>query len=73
MHYQIVRYILGMVMKVEAVLLLLPFLAGLVYREPQAFSFLIMAIVSAAAAFAMTFKNRPNLCFIRGKPLSVCP
>ncbi len=63
MHYQIVRYILGMVMKVEAVLLLLPFLAGLVYREPQAFSFLIMAIVSAAAAFAMTFKKPAKFVF----------
>ena len=37
MHYSIVRYILGMMVKVEAVLMLLPVLVGLIYRVVKIF------------------------------------
>ncbi len=57
MHYAIVRYIEGMVLKLEAVLLLLPALTGLLYQEREGISFLIMAVVCLGLGFLLTLKK----------------
>lgn len=45
MNNSMIRYILGHVLKIEAVLLLLPCIVALIYREPSGVSFIITAIL----------------------------
>ncbi len=63
MYYQIVIYILGMILKVEAGLLLLPFVTGLVYREHQAWSFLVMAVACFILGTLLSFKKPKKFIF----------
>ncbi|MGN1022007.1 MAG: TrkH family potassium uptake protein [Lachnospiraceae bacterium] len=63
MHYAIVRYIEGMVLKLEAVLLLLPALTGLLYQEQQGWSFLIMAVVCLGIGFLLTLRKPKKFVF----------
>ncbi len=63
MHYAIVRYIEGMVLKLEAVLLLLPALTGLLYQEREGISFLIMAVVCLGLGFLLTLKKPKKFVF----------
>lgn len=63
MHYSIVIYILGMVLRVEAALLLLPFVTGLIYREPQAWAFLLVAIITTAVSLLLTAKKPAKYVF----------
>lgn len=63
MHYSIVRYIEGMVLKLEAMLLLLPALTGLLYRERQGWSFLMMSVVCLAIGLLLTLKKPKKFVF----------
>ena len=50
----------GLMLKVEAVLLLLPAIAALIYAESCLWSILISAAISLAAGFALTLLSRPK-------------
>ena len=50
----------GLMLKVEAVLLLLPAIAALIYGESCLWSILISAAISLAAGFALTLLSRPK-------------
>ena len=50
----------GLMLKVEAALLLLPALAALIYGESCLWSILISAAISLAAGFALTLLSRPK-------------
>ena len=63
MNFKAVTYILGWILNIEGALLLLPFLVGLIYGEPQAYSFLIMALVCVAIGGISIFKKPKNLTF----------
>jgi len=45
MNYSIIRRTTGLVLKFEAIFLLLPALTGFIYRERAGFIYLILAIV----------------------------
>ncbi|SEA09175.1 trk system potassium uptake protein TrkH [Lachnospiraceae bacterium NK3A20] len=63
MHYNIVRYIQGMILKIEAVLLLLPAFVGCIYREKAAWSFFIVAAITAALGFLLTIRKPKKFVF----------
>ncbi len=63
MNFKAVSYILGWILNIEGALLLLPFLVGIIYGEPQAYSFLIMAAVCLACGGISIFKKPKNLTF----------
>lgn len=63
MHYHIVVYILGMVLRVEGALMLLPAIVGLMYGEHQALSFFIMAAVTFALGTVMMWKKPAKFVF----------
>ncbi len=63
MNFKAVSYILGWILNIEGALLLLPFLVGIIYGEPQAYSFLIMAAVCVACGGISIFKKPKNLTF----------
>ena len=55
MNYSIIRRTTGLVLKFEAIFLLLPALTGFVYRERQGLVYLALAAALAAAYFAIGF------------------
>lgn len=59
MNYGVVIYILGALMKAEAVFLMFPFAVGLIYREDTAWSYLITAAICLALGIIMSLK-KPN-------------
>ena len=54
-----IRYVLGSVLKIEALLLMLPFLVGLIYREDQAVYYVAVAGLCGLFGLLMTYK-RPS-------------
>ena len=63
MHYSIVRYILGMMVKVEAVLMLLPVLVGLIYREKETSVFVFMVAVCGITGYLLSLKRPEKFVF----------
>ena len=63
MNYAIIAYIMGRVMQVEAVFMLLPFLAGLFYKEEQGIAFLVVALLTFAAGFVLSIKRPKSTSF----------
>ena len=64
MNHEMIRYIIGMVLKVEGVLLLLPVFVGILYREQSAWAFLISALVCLALGFLCSFsKPKENVFY----------
>ncbi len=57
MNYGVVIYILGALMKAEAVFLLFPFTVGLIYREDTAWSYLITAAICLVLGLIMSFRK----------------
>ena len=57
MRYSIVRYVQGQILKIEGVLLLLPALTDLIYREGAGKAYLLMALVCFAAGVLLTLKK----------------
>ena len=58
-----IRFILGYVLKIEAVLMLLPCLTAVVYREPEGIAYLLTAALSFALGFLMSRKKPASSVF----------
>lgn len=66
MNLRAVIYILGWVLIIEGAFMLLPFIVGLIYHEPQGFIFLCMSFITlAAGGAAILFKQRNMNFFAR--------
>ncbi|MDE7063407.1 MAG: TrkH family potassium uptake protein, partial [Lachnospiraceae bacterium] len=63
MNSSIVRFILGQVLKMEALLLLLPCLAAVFYLEPEGFCYLGTAALCLLSGTLMTLKKPANTVF----------
>lgn len=57
MNSSIIRYILGSVLKIEGVLLLLPCIVAVCYREKVGFVYLLVAAACLVLGLAMTFRK----------------
>ena len=57
MNYGVVVYLLGTLLKLEGVLLSLPFVVGLVYREKASVWYLLSAGICVAVGFLLTIKK----------------
>ena len=62
MNSSIIRFVLGYVLKMEAVLMLLPCIVAVLYREQTGFAYLLVAAGSMAFGTLMTIKK--PMCFI---------
>ncbi len=63
MNGSIIRYILGQVLKVEAVLFLLPCVTAIIYREPEGVVYLAVAVIELLCGILMTLKKPKNNVF----------
>lgn len=63
MNISIVRYILGQILKIEALLLFIPCIVALVYGEKEGVYFIIVAGISALLGFLFTIKKPKNNVF----------
>ncbi len=63
MHYKIVAYIQGKVLKIEAALLVFPALVGLIYREAQWWPFLAIAAICFVIGTALSYKKPEKFVF----------
>lgn len=63
MNSSIIRYILGSVLKIEAILLLLPCLTALIYREQTGSYYLASSVLCLALGMLMAFKKPKNYVF----------
>ncbi|MCH5266512.1 MAG: TrkH family potassium uptake protein [Lachnospiraceae bacterium] len=63
MNTSMIRFILGYVLKIEAVLMLLPCLVAVIYREPEGVSYLITAAFCILLGVLMTWKKPKNSIF----------
>ncbi|MBR3484244.1 MAG: TrkH family potassium uptake protein [Lachnospiraceae bacterium] len=57
MNYGVVFYILGWILKSEAIFLMFPFVVGLIYGENQGFSFLITAGICLVCGVLLNLKK----------------
>lgn len=65
MNTSIIRYILGLVLKMEAALMVLPCIVALVYGEYKGlFSYLSVLCICAIVGFISTHKNPKAMFFI---------
>lgn len=65
MNYGMIRYILGRMLSMEALLLLLPALVSLIYREKSGFAFLIVAALLVIIAAAIGRKPRDSMIYAK--------
>lgn len=63
MNYAIIRYILGVVLKFEALFLCLPAAVGFIYQEKTVFSFLISILLCLAVGVVLSWKKPENSVF----------
>lgn len=63
MNSSIIRFVLGYVLKMEAVLMLLPCIVAVLYREQTGFAYLLVAAVSMACIL-MTDKETQKSCVL---------
>ncbi|MGN0268482.1 MAG: TrkH family potassium uptake protein [Lachnospiraceae bacterium] len=63
MNRGMIIFILGWVLKIEAVLMLLPLAVALIYREQVGIWFAVAILLTAAAGFAMTWKKPKRTVF----------
>ena len=71
MNYAIIVYVLGWVLTLEGVLMSLPFICGLIYGEKNAFSFLIVGVITALIGVATILKKPKNQQFYAKEGLAV--
>lgn len=57
MNYPIIRYVLGYVLKIQALFLLLPCMTALVYQEKEGFAYLATALLCVVIGHLMSFKK----------------
>ena len=63
MNSSIIRFVLGYVLKMEAVLMLLPCIVAVLYREQTGFAYLLVAAVSMALGTLMTIQQPKSHVF----------
>ena len=63
MNSSIVRYILGHVLKIEAALMVIPVIVGIIYREQATSAFLITIALCTVCGILMTIKKPVNTVF----------
>lgn len=71
MNYSIIIYILSKVICLEGIFFLMPFVVGLMYGEKEAYSFLIMALVSICLAYLMQRKKPKNTLYFTKEGMTV--
>ena len=57
MNYRIILYIIGWVLNIEATLMLLPVLTGVIYQESALWSFVVSGAACLAAGLLLTFRK----------------
>lgn len=57
MHYSMVRYVQGQILRIEGALLLVPALTGAVYGEWEAVSYLLVAVICEAIGMLLTLRK----------------
>ena len=66
MNRGIIRYVLGSVLKIEALLLLAPFITALAYREKQGSAYLIVAAICLVTGILLTIiKPRDSVFYLK--------
>lgn len=63
MNNSMIRYILGQIMKAEGLLLLLPCIVALIYKEHNGWWFLLVAIIAFLCGIVFTIKKPKNTVF----------
>lgn len=63
MNGSIIRYILGTLLKTESLLLLLPCLVAVIYREPEGWQYLMVAALCGILGILMTLRKPENHVF----------
>lgn len=63
MNHSIIRFILGYVLKIEALLMLLPCLIAVIYQEKEGFSFVLVAFLCFLLGTAMSWKKPESNIF----------
>ena len=63
MNRGIIRFVLGSVIKIEALLLLIPVICALIYREQEGFSYLTVALICITVGTVMTLKKPKDSVF----------
>ena len=63
MNRSIIRYILGYVLMIEGILMLLPCLIAVIYREREGFYYLLVAFLCAFLGVLMSFRKPSNNVF----------
>jgi len=63
MNINIIRYVLGLVLKIEAALLLLPAVVGLIYQEETFSVYLIVAVIAFVCGAAISWAKPKNTVF----------
>jgi trk system potassium uptake protein TrkH len=63
MNSSIIRYILGQVLKLEAVFMLLPCIVALIYHEPSGIWFLVSAAIGLILGMLATFRKPKSTVF----------
>ena len=57
MNFPVIRYILGWVMVIEGLLMLIPWVVGLIYQESTAVYFLIVSVAAIAVGFLLSCRR----------------
>lgn len=63
MNTSIIRYIIGYIMKIEALLLLLPCVVGIFYQEREGFAYLLVAGVCGLLGVCLSIRKPRNSVF----------
>lgn len=63
MNTSMIRYTLGHVLRLEGLLMFLPVIISLIYREQTGFYFLIVAVICFAVGFFLSIKKPKNTVF----------
>ena len=63
MNTSMIRYILGYVLKIQSLLMMLPFLVSLIYREPQGACYLAVSLIGMLLGILMTWRKASDPVF----------
>lgn len=63
MNTSIIRYILGHILKIEALFMLLPCIVAVCYQEKEGFSYLLVAVLCGLIGICMTMRKPKNHVF----------
>ncbi|MFR2495717.1 MAG: hypothetical protein ACLTBF_08520 [Christensenellales bacterium] len=67
MNAKSIRYILGWILNIEALLMLLPVATAVFYREEEGIAYALVVAVCAAVSTLLTYKSRKIRVFTRRK------